>query len=49
MANSNEGTIPALSDEQMRRLLKALVEDTLKDMRDRAILATACAGKSCAV
>ena len=36
MANSNEGTLPALSDEQARQLLEAPVEDTLKGVRDRA-------------
>jgi site-specific recombinase XerD len=39
MANSNEGSTPALSDEQARRLLEAPPEDTLKGVRDRAILA----------
>ena len=38
-ANNNEGTTPALSDEQARKLLKAPPEDTLKGVRDRAILA----------
>ena len=40
MANGNEGSTPALSDEQVRRLLEAPPEDTLKGIRDRAILAT---------
>jgi site-specific recombinase XerD len=39
MTNSNEGSTPALSDEQARRLLEAPPEDTLKGVRDRAILA----------
>ncbi len=39
-ANSNEGTTPALSDAQARKLLEAPPEDTLKGIRDRAILAT---------
>ena len=39
-ANSNEGTTPALSDAQARELLKAPQADTLKGIRDRAILAT---------
>ena len=38
--HSNEGSTPALSDEQVRRLLQAPPEDTLKGIRDRAILAT---------
>lgn len=38
--HSNEGTTPALSDAQARRLLEELAEDTLKGVRDRAILAT---------
>jgi site-specific recombinase XerD len=37
-ANNNEGTTPALSDEQARELLKAPPEHTLKGIRDRAIL-----------
>ena len=37
-ANNNEGTTPALSDEQARELLKAPPDDTLKGVRDRAIL-----------
>ena len=40
MANSNEGSTPALSDEQARRLLNAPPDDTVKGARDRAILAT---------
>lgn len=40
LANSNEGSTPALSDEQARRLLEAPLEDTIKGLRDRAILAT---------
>lgn len=40
MANSNEGSTPALSDAQARRLLEAPPEDTLKGIRDRAIIAT---------
>ncbi len=39
-ANSNEGSTPALSDAQARRLLEAPPEDTLKGVRDRAILAS---------
>lgn len=39
LENSNEGSTPALSDEQARRLLEAPPEDTLKGARDRAILA----------
>jgi integrase/recombinase XerD len=39
-ANHNEGTTPALSDEQARALLKAPPKDTLKGIRDRAILST---------
>ena len=35
-----EGKTPALSDDQVRRLLNAPPEDTLKGKRDRAILAT---------
>jgi len=38
--NSNEGTTPALGDAQARRLLEAPAPDTLKGVRDRAILAT---------
>lgn len=40
MANASEGTTPALSDEQARRLLAAPPTDTLKGKRDRAILVT---------
>jgi integrase/recombinase XerD len=40
MVNSNEGSTPALSDAQARRLLEAPPEDTLKGIRDRAIIAT---------
>jgi site-specific recombinase XerD len=40
VANSNEGSTPALSDAQARRLLDAPPENTLKGVRDRAILAT---------
>jgi integrase/recombinase XerD len=40
MANGNEGTPPALGDAQVRKLLNAPSEDTLKGVRDRAILAT---------
>jgi hypothetical protein len=40
MANSNEGTTPALGDAQARKLIDAPPEDTLKGKRDRAILAT---------
>jgi site-specific recombinase XerD len=39
-AHSNEGSTPALSDAQARKLLDAPPEDTLKGVRDRAILAT---------
>jgi integrase/recombinase XerD len=39
MANGNEGSTPALGDEQARRLLEAPPPDTLKGVRDRAILA----------
>ena len=39
-ANNNEGSTPALSDEQARLLLNAPPSDTLKGKRDRAILAT---------
>ena len=38
--NSNEGSTPALSDAQARKLLEAPPEDTLKGIRDRAIIAT---------
>jgi integrase/recombinase XerD len=37
---SNEGKTPALGDAQARRLLDAPPPDTLKAVRDRAILAT---------
>jgi integrase/recombinase XerD len=40
MANGNEGSTPALGDAQARRLLEAPPADTLKGVRDRAILAT---------
>lgn len=40
MANGNEGSTPALGDAQARRLLDAPPADTLKGLRDRAILAT---------
>jgi site-specific recombinase XerD len=40
MANGNEGSTPALGDAQVRKLLSAPPEDTLKGVRDRAILAT---------
>ena len=40
MVSSNEGSTPALSDAQARRLLEAPAEDTLKGVRDRAIIAT---------
>jgi integrase/recombinase XerD len=40
MANGNEGSTPALGDAQVRKLLDAPPEDTLKGVRDRAILAT---------
>ncbi len=39
MANGNEGSTPALGDAQARKLLEATARDTLKGMRDRAILA----------
>jgi site-specific recombinase XerD len=39
-ANNNEGSTPALGDAQARRLLEAPPLDTLKGVRDRAILAT---------
>jgi site-specific recombinase XerD len=38
--NNNEGSTPALGDEQARRLLDAPKTDKLKGVRDRAILAT---------
>jgi integrase/recombinase XerD len=40
MANGNEGSTPALGDAQARTLLDAPPADTLKGVRDRAILAT---------
>jgi integrase/recombinase XerD len=40
VANGNEGSTPALGDAQARRLLEAPAPDTLKGVRDRAILAT---------
>ena len=40
MAKGNEGSTPALGDAQVRKLLEAPPEDTLKGVRDRAILAT---------
>lgn len=39
-ANNNEGSTPALGDAQARKLLEAPPADTLKGIRDRAILAT---------
>ena len=39
-AHSNEGSTPALGDAQARKLLDAPPEDTLKGVRDRAVLAT---------
>jgi integrase/recombinase XerD len=39
-SNNNEGSTPALGDAQARRLLEAPAPDTLKGVRDRAILAT---------
>jgi integrase/recombinase XerD len=39
-ANGNEGSTPALGDAQARRLLEAPPANTLKGVRDRAILAT---------
>ena len=38
--NNNEGSTPALGDAQARRLLDAPPLDTIKGVRDRAILAT---------
>ena len=38
-ANGNEGSTPALGDAQARKLLEAPPADTLKGLRDRAILA----------
>jgi integrase len=40
VANGNEGSTPALGDSQARKLLEAPPGDTLKGVRDRAILAT---------
>lgn len=40
LANGNEGSTPALGDAQARKLLDAPPEDTLKGVRDQAILAT---------
>jgi site-specific recombinase XerD len=40
MANGNEGSTPALGDAQAREMLEAPPADTLKGVRDRAILAT---------
>src|SRR5271169_6712359 len=40
MANGNEGSTPALGDRQARKLLEAPPTDTLKGVRDRAILTT---------
>jgi integrase/recombinase XerD len=40
MANGNEGSTPALGDAQARKVLQAPPDDTLKGVRDRAILAT---------
>src|ERR1700732_923771 len=40
LANGNEGSTPALGDAQARKLLEAPPDDTLKGVRDRAILAT---------
>jgi site-specific recombinase XerD len=40
MANGNECSTPALGDAQVRELLEAPTADTLKGVRDRAILAT---------
>ena len=39
-SNNNEGSTPALGDAQVRRLLEAPAPDTLKGVRDRAIIAT---------
>jgi integrase/recombinase XerD len=39
-ANGNEDSTPALGDAQAKRLLEAPAPDTLKRVRDRAILAT---------
>ena len=40
VANGNEGSTTALGDAQARKLLEAPPADTLKGVRDRAILAT---------
>jgi len=40
MANGNESSTRALGDAQARKLLEAPPDDTLKGVRDRAILAT---------
>jgi integrase/recombinase XerD len=40
MSNGNEGSTPALGSVQARKLLEAPPADTLKGVRDRAILAT---------
>jgi hypothetical protein len=40
VANGNEGSTPARGDGQARKLLDAPPADTLKGVRDRAILAT---------
>src|SRR5580692_3105341 len=40
MANGNEGSTPALGARQARKLLEAPPADTLKGVRDRAILAS---------
>lgn len=52
IANGNGGSTPALGDAQARKLLDAPAADTLKGIRDRAILATllyqVCGARSCA-
>lgn len=48
-SNNNEGSTPALGDAQVRRLLEAPAPDTLKGVRDRAILATLCSTTASAV
>src|SRR5271170_4977129 len=40
MSNNNEGSTPALGDAQARKLLDAPPDNTLKGVRDRAMLAT---------
>lgn len=40
MTNGNEGSTPALSDAQARRLLEKPHENTQKGNRDQAVLAT---------